>query len=243
MRALRKLTLSLLTFALPYVASATSIVFVHYPGGYAIGADSKRLTDEDQPTFNGTGFSSETVCKLRTSGTFVLATYGGAGWGRATVKHQGRDVRVPDLREIGDQTLRMEAGDALAKSRALGMRLYDYTDFQQVLSKTPMPIAGWVFIDSTIAVPGMFRLTSGRASLAIPKNRPSEALAAGQEQANAYLRGSLGKRVPTKAEAIRAVREALGVATSSGGGTVGPPYSILTVDPAGVSWVERGPCK
>ncbi|HEX3436847.1 MAG TPA: hypothetical protein VHT24_08770, partial [Pseudacidobacterium sp.] len=79
---------------------ATAFIVIKVPGGYVIAADSLRRY------YNG---STESVCKIRTSGNLALIVWGGAGHSDPAL----------DLRSISQQFLDNPQGSPSEHARKL----------------------------------------------------------------------------------------------------------------------------
>lgn len=215
-------------------ALATSIVYVQYPGGYAVGADSLRF----YPANNQDVAHIKSVCKLRVMSDVVLATYDSAGSDDA---HHDNGRLIPGLRELSDEILLSPRwGNSFLKTKRLAETIERDKEYRTVLSKHGHDDAGWVFIDKNGAYGGAITQDGARTKLD-PNNNQSDALAV-WTLARPFVKTSVANGLPTREAALSIVRKALQLAQRQEPQLVGPPYSLLTIDGAGAKWVDKGVC-
>ncbi len=200
---------------------ATSIVYVKYAGGYAVGSDSLRTFPDSSHT--------EHHCKLRVHNGIVLATHGSAG----------TDDPATDLRQLSDEVLFKGIGNADERSRFLKQELSSDSVFLKRLASVNPPTAGWVFIDNSHATEVSINTKS--TVVLLRKSLPADALGFNQQALPYLIPKVLAHKGPlTREEALALVRTTLKVAAKGDSKYVGPPFSLLTVDSKGVRWVDTG---
>jgi hypothetical protein len=231
----RTLSALVVTASIAYAAQATTIVWVRYPSGHVVAADSRR---ENYNTGSAPQISFN--CKLRHTHSVIAATSETPGWGVA----QSPQGEIPDVREESDLLLKNSKMSAEQMSKAMK----DYVSsplFQEALVEArrrghATPAGDWVFVDAHSAWTGSYEYGS---NLKVANAAVASGAIGATDDAKPYIDLHLEHEAASSREsAIDIARQAIKLQSTKRPDVVGGQISIATMDRSGSQWVERGLC-